>query len=178
MGAMRILQRVACLLVSALAAAGALPRQAAEPTPSTPDQARLEAEFARRMTGATLRGRFTVDQAPDAAPQEEIYRLGAVEKLGGERWRFDAGIEYGGKSYSLPLILDVKWAGDTPVITLTDLSIPMLGTFTARVVVYGERYAGIWDGGDHGGQMFGRLIPADAEQPAAAGEEANDDSDR
>jgi len=28
--------------------------------------------------------------------------------------------------------------------------------------VYGDRYAGIWDGGEHGGQMFGRVVPAGA----------------
>ena len=171
---MRILRRAACFWFSVLAAGAALPRQAAEPTASEPDRAALEAEFARRMTGATLLGRFTVDEAPDAAPQEEAYRLGAVEKLGGDRWRFEARMEYGGKSYAMPLVLEVKWAGDTPVITLTDMAIPMMGTYTARVMVYGERYAGIWSGGDHGGQMFGRLIPAEAAEPAAGGEDAQD----
>ena len=176
---MRILRRAACFWFSVLAAGAALPRQAAEPTASAPDRAALEAEFARRMSGATLLGRFTVDEAPDAAPQEEAYRLGAVEKLDGDRWRFEARMEYGGKSYAMPLVLDVMWAGDTPVITLTDMAIPMMGTYTARVMVYGERYAGIWSGGDHGGQMFGRLIPADAAEPAAGPEgEQEGESDR
>lgn len=167
---MRVLSKAVCLGFSVLAAVAAPPRQAAEPTAPALDRAGLEAEFAHRMSGATLLGHFTVDGAPDAAPQEESYRLGAVEKLEGDRWRFEARIEYGGKSYALPLVLEVKWAGDTPVISLTDMQIPMLGTFTARVVVYGERYAGIWDGGDHGGQMFGRLILADAPESAAGAE--------
>ena len=42
-----------------------------------------------------------------------------------------------------------------------------------RLVVYGDRYAGIWDGGDHGGQMFGRVVSADE----AAAPAANDDGD-
>jgi hypothetical protein len=175
---MRILQWAACLWLSVLAAGAALPRQGAQPTTATPARAALEAEFARQMSGATLLGRFTVDQAPDMAPQEETYHLGAVEKLDGDRWRFEARMEYGGKSYSLPLELDVLWAGDTPVITLTDMTIPTVGTYTARVMVYGERYAGIWAGGDHGGQMFGRLTRADT-APAAGSEESQDgESDR
>ena len=123
-------------------------------------QAALEAEFAELMTGVTMLGHFTLDDAPDVEPQEEAYRLGKVEKLGGTKWRFEAQIEYGGKTNKLPLVLDVLWAGDTPVITLTDMAIPLMGTFTSRVVIYGNQYAGIWSGGDHGGQMYGRLIPA------------------
>jgi hypothetical protein len=53
----------------------------------------------------------------------------------------------------------VKWAGDTPVISVTDVGVPGLGTYTARVVVYGDQYAGIWStsDGSHGGQMWGKL---------------------
>jgi hypothetical protein len=53
--------------------------------------------------------------------------------------------------------LKVFWAGDTPVISLTDLSIPGLGTYTARVMVYRDQYAGTWKAKDHGGHLFGRI---------------------
>jgi hypothetical protein len=33
----------------------------------------------------------------------------------------------------------IKWAGDTPVITLTDLSIPGMGTYTARAILYNDQ---------------------------------------
>jgi hypothetical protein len=51
-----------------------------------------------------------------------------------------------------------RWAGDRPVITLTDLSIPGVGTYTARVLLYSDQYAGTWSGGTHGGQVFGKII--------------------
>jgi len=51
----------------------------------------------------------------------------------------------------------VKWAGDTPVITLTNLGIPGLGTFTSRVVIYDNRYAGTWQHDKVGGNLFGRI---------------------
>jgi hypothetical protein len=135
------------------------------------DLAALEAEFARTMSGATMVGQFTLDGDPGGAPHAESYKLGMVEKLeDGDRWRFESEIAYGDKKYTLPIVVRVKWAGDTPVITLTDMPIPMMGTFTARVVVYRDRYAGIWMGEDHGGQMFGRLVPGDE-----AGDEPNDE---
>ena len=42
-----------------------------------------------------------------------------------------------------------------PLITLTDLAIPGMGTYTARVILYRDQYAGTWSGKDHGGQIFG-----------------------
>ena len=52
----------------------------------------------------------------------------------------------------------MKWAGDTPVISVTNVAFPGLGTYSARVVIYGDSYAGTWDGKDHGGQMFGKIV--------------------
>ena len=54
--------------------------------------------------------------------------------------------------------LPVKWAGDTPVISLTNKAIPGFGTFTARVMFYGDEYAGTWSGGSHGGLMWGKIV--------------------
>jgi hypothetical protein len=80
-----------------------------------------------------------------------------VAKLKGDLWRFDTRIVYGDHDVTLPLPLTVKWAGDTPVITLTDTGIPGLGTYTARVLIYRGQYAGTWSAGDHGGQLYGRI---------------------
>jgi hypothetical protein len=61
------------------------------------------------------------------------------------------------KDVTLPLPLEVKWAGETPVITLTDLKILVLGTFSARVVIHNNKYAGTWTHGKAGGHMFGTI---------------------
>lgn len=63
--------------------------------------------------------------------------------------------------------LEIKWAGDTPVITLTDLAIPGLGTFTARVVIYDNKYAGTWQHGQVGGSLFGRIEKVQQEKAEA-----------
>ena len=56
----------------------------------------------------------------------------------------------------------VKFAGDTPVISLTNHTVPGFGAFTARVVVYDGTYAGTWasakPGAKQGGTMFGKIV--------------------
>ena len=174
----RVVSWLALLTVVAVTPSGAFFQ---DPEPATPDRAELEAQFARTMSGAKLVGFFTESwksegEAPKSSDlHEESYTIAKVTHLDGDRWRFDSVIEYGGKSFTFPLVLEVKWAGDTPVITLTDMKIPMLGTFTARVLVYRGQYVGIWAGGDHGGQMFGRVVTA-AEQEREA--DAEDDDER
>jgi hypothetical protein len=129
-----------------------------------PSQEELEKQFAETMSGATLVGRFTLGQQQGDKPlTEDRYTLGKVEKLKNGLWSFETRIQYGQHDAKVTLALEVKWAGDTPVITLTNVLVPGLGTFTARVLVYRDEYAGTWSGGDHGGQMFGRIIKKAAE---------------
>lgn len=151
--------------VMGLALAMCLPQramQADEPAkPGKPalDRAALEKQFEETMSGATMIGSFTVQGADKDKPlASEKYTLGRVRKVKDDFWLFETRIQYGDHDVTLPLTLEVKWAGDTPVITLTDLPIPGLGTFTARVVVYRDEYAGTWSGSSHGGHLFGRIV--------------------
>lgn len=118
--------------------------------------AALEKQFQESLSGVTLVGGSTRDN--HAAISEEKYTIDKVSKLTGETWLFHTRIQYGSHDVSLPLPLTVKWAGDTPVITLTDLAIPGLGTYTARVMIYRGRYAGTWSGRNAGGQLFGKVV--------------------
>jgi len=47
------------------------------------------------------------------------------------------------------------------------VTMPGLGTFTSRVLVYRDEYAGTWTGGDHGGQMFGKIERAGSQDKPA-----------
>ncbi len=125
----------------------------------TDDRAAREEAFRALMSGAVLAGHFT-DSASSRPPQEERYAIGEVRKLRGDRWRLDTNIRYSGKDLTVPVVVEVRWAGDTPMIQLTDVAVPMLGKFTARVLVYGDRYAGTWAGADHGGHLFGKIEKA------------------
>ncbi|MCA9175246.1 MAG: hypothetical protein KDB14_12245, partial [Planctomycetales bacterium] len=68
------------------------------------------------------------------------------------------------------------WSGDTPVITLTDFTIPTLGTFSCRVLIYNGKYAGTWTHGAVGGHMFGVLKPLEADAEDAGKTEKSEDS--
>jgi hypothetical protein len=138
-------------------------RQAVEAAQSTakkdgPTQAELEKAFSEKMTNAALVGHFTDRTREKAALKEEKYSLGKVAKVNGDRWLIEARIQYGQHDVTVPLTLRVVWAGDTPVITLDDFLVPGFGRFTCRVMIFGDQYAGTWDGGDHGGHLFGKIV--------------------
>ncbi len=138
-----------------------------------PDRQALEKKFEEQLSGAVLVGNFTiVGQEVGNGSREERYHIKKVSKLPNGFWLFQAGVQYGGKKeVTVPIPLAVKWAGDTPVITLTKLNIPLLGTYTARVLIYDGQYVGVWSGGDHGGQMYGRIERADADSKEGASNE-------
>lgn len=137
------------------------------PDTKQPSQEELEDQFAEKLNGAVLQGSFTADDQPaEEAPKPDRYKLGEVKKGKNGYFLIEANIGDGDTPFRMPVL--VKWAGDTPVITLTNVLIPGFGTFTARVLFYEDRYAGTWQGGDHGGTMFGRILH---------GEEAKDSSD-
>lgn len=132
--------------------------QANEANVSKADKAKFAA-FEKLLSQAKLVGRFTVSgQSSGGAGKKEEYTISSVKKMPqGDFWLFNARLKYGDTDMTLPLPLEVKWAGETPVITLTETTIPGLGTFSARVVIHGGQYAGIWKHGEHGGQMFGEI---------------------
>jgi hypothetical protein len=148
-----------------------------------PTRDELEKDFAERMSNATLVGRFT-DRARKEAPlKEEKYTLGKVAKLTGDTWLFNTRIQYGEHDATLPLPLKVVWAGDTPVITLDKVAIPGFGTFTCRVLIFDDQYAGTWDGGNHGGHLFGKIVregkdEKDVRRPSNAAKETESPSNK
>lgn len=165
---------LAVLLVSQALTAGENPPAAKpeEPAKETElDQEALEAKFAKTLSGATLVGHFTANDAPAGElPQPDRYTIAKVTKLKGDLWLFKTRIQYGKNDITLPLPLRVCWAGDTPVITVDGVPVPGLGTFTARVLIYGDQYAGTWAGKEHGGHLFGK-IEKEEDKPADTKEE-------
>jgi hypothetical protein len=117
----------------------------------------LERRFTDQMQGAALVGHFTVAGREDREARPDRYDIASVAKVGDDEWRFNARIRYGSVDATLPIVVTMRWAGDTPMVTITDFTIPEMGTFTARVFFYGDRYAGTWQHGAVGGHMFGRI---------------------
>jgi len=128
------------------------------------EQEAREEAFAELLTGATLTGWFTDSNHPDVAPVHDSYTISKAAKADDEKWLIQARI--GETGLEVPLYIDVKWAGDTPVMTLDQLQVPQMGAFDARVLFYGKSYAGVWRGAKHGGEMGGRVERAKPADPA------------
>lgn len=144
-------------VVAILASFGTLGSLAAvEPGP---EQERLYKALEQSLSGATLVGHFTVTGEKAGEPAAERYELLSVNHVGDGTWMFVARIKYGDRDVTLPITLPVKWAGDTPVITVDKMAFPGLGTYTARVMIYDGHYAGFWSGANHGGHLFGVVEP-------------------
>ncbi len=123
----------------------------------------VERQFVEKMNGSALVGRFTIRGREDRAATPDRYDIYSVDKVGDNEWRFNSKIgEWG---VTLPIVVTMKFVDDTPMIVMTDATIPgMGGGFSARVFFYGDLYAGTWGHGERGGHMFGRIERAAAQK--------------
>jgi hypothetical protein len=135
-------------------------------------QEQLEKDLAAKLTGSVFVGQFTVTGKEQAGGAAERYTITGATKLAGDDWMITSRIEYGKHDVTVPMIIPILWAGDTPVMTVQDLTIPGLGTFSSRVLIHGDRYAGTWQHGEVGGHMFGRIEPAGEKPPEKPGDES------
>ena len=149
-----LLAALLCLSSSSVLAAD--PLEVTDVERVTPQEIERVAALEKTLTNATLVGHFTVTgQEESGKLSQERYELGEVKHLDKDQWLIQARIKYGEHDVMLPLTLPIRWAGDTPVICVDDIPIPGLGTYTARVMIYRDHYAGFWTGKDHGGHLFG-----------------------
>lgn len=130
-----------------------------------------ERAFAERMQNVDLVGHFTIGNIEGLEEVEgvsrdknpERYEIASVAKIEGEgdRWRFDVRVVYMTVDVTVPVVVPLVWAGDTPMVSITDFDLPGLGeNFGSRVLFYDDRYAGTWDHGPYGGLMYGVIEPA------------------
>ena len=139
-----------------LVAAAFAQAPAATDLPLTP----AEKQFQEDMLNVTLKGFYT--QGDSAQLHEDRYVIDRVTKVKDDVWKFEARIQYNKQDMKVAMSFPVKFAGETPVISLTNFTVPGFGAFNARVVLYDGSYAGTWGsskpGSKHGGTMFGKII--------------------
>jgi hypothetical protein len=116
-----------------------------------------ERQFMERMRDVSLVGSFTVAGREDRTAQADRYDISSVEKVGTDLWRFNAKMNCCGVNGAIPVVVPMRWNGDTPMIMMTDTSLPGLGTFTVRLFFHSDHYAGTWQHGKTGGLMSGRI---------------------
>ena len=122
----------------------------------------VERQFSERMRNVVMVGTFTVAGREKRSPDADRYEIASVEKVGADLWRVNARMDCCGAAGAsgIPIVVPMRFVGDTPVIMMTDTSLPGMGTFTVRVFFYGDRYAGTWQHGAVGGHMTGRIEKA------------------
>jgi hypothetical protein len=141
---------------------------AQDTAPPAPELNDAEKVFQEALKNVTLIGYFT--QGDSAELHDDKYVIERVTKVKEDTWKFEARIQYNKKDFKVAMNLPVKFAGDTPVISLTNFAVPGFGSFTARVVMYNGAYAGTWGSAGangHGGKLFGKIVKNDA-APATA----------
>jgi hypothetical protein len=164
------MSRLPVTLLSQVVFAASLVALGAGLSADEPQPALSEAEqaFVDQLAHHHMVGTFTVDGRDDRQPKEERYEIARVTRVEGDLWTIEARIKYGKVDVTVPVPVHVNWAADTPVLSVTDLTIPLVGSqFSARILFDGGRYAGTWKHGPVGGHMWGHLEDAPAAAPAS-----------
>ena len=160
LGSLVILMTVSDLLATEpVTAKKSDPSKSQKTKPEPTAQQQKDEKFIKMLSGVVLEGHFLEEGVKgNQLPQKEKYTITKVSKIKDNLFLFQARIEYGEKDITVPLPIPVQWAGDTPMISLKNMGVPGLGTFSARVVFHDGQYAGIWSSKDHRGTMFGKIV--------------------
>ncbi len=130
------------------------------------------AAFEKMLSNTKLTGNFTVvgQEKKDLTPEE--YTISEVKKMDeGDYWLFKVRIKYQKYNLKVPVPLEVKWAGNTPIVSLDNASVPGFGKFNARVVFHENKYSGTWSHGKIGGHLFGTIKKMDGAKEDGAKED-------
>lgn len=135
-------------------------------TKPPPPQEELEATFKKTFTKATMSGRWCPLEEGKLGPEKkDRYTINSVTKVGKDVWLMNARVQYGGNDLTIPVPIQVKWAGDTAVIVVDKFAMPgSSNAYSARVLVYNNTYAGNWSGEDNGGMLYGTITQASDDQ--------------
>lgn len=142
------------------------PLAADAPTSSAAEQRQAaERELAALLTGSTWTGTFTIDGQPNAK-HDESYAIESAEKQTGSLWLLKSRMKFGDVDATVPVPITIVWADETPMMQLKKVTLPGLGTFSCRILIDGDRYAGTWQHDAVGGHMFGKITrtPAASEK--------------
>jgi hypothetical protein len=139
------------------------------------EQEKREKAFAESLTGAVMVGTFSIDgMKTDKSPFPERYELKSVQKTKEGLWTFTARVTFLNQDLTIPVTVPVVWAGETPMIALTNSTLPGLGSqLSAKIIFDGDRYAGTWQHGKFGGHMWGRIERPDASKVNPNSDEAD-----
>lgn len=127
-----------------------------------------EQKLVELLSGSVLAGHFSMELAPEAPPKSERYVIESVQKVKGDQWLVHSRMKVGQNELPVSVPVTFLWAGDTPMLQLTDLNIPLVGEgFSARILFYNDRYAGTWEHGNIGGTLWGKVVRQETKPKSA-----------
>ncbi len=156
-----LLTRISLALALTSTLLGLSPVAAQTPRPD------LEQRLRASLEGMKMEGKFNVF-GPNgmSAPQQDLYMVSKLLRGEGDTWLFEYAMSFNQSQKMVPIPVDVLWAGETPVLTITNQPIEGLtGSFTVRLLIFDGKYAGTWQHGPVGGHMWGVLVKEAASEP-------------
>ena len=145
-------------IITTMAAFTGVAQDAQKSDAGTEKLSEKELAFQKRMEKVFFEGQWCLVKDGKLGPWKiDKYTIQSARKVKDNDWVITSRIQFGNVDVNVPLTVQVYWAGDTPVISVTDLQVPGAGTYTARVLVYQDTYAGSWFGKGYGGQMTGTI---------------------
>ncbi len=143
---------------------------------ATKTQAALEADLTALLKDALLVGYWQVTtdgglkgDGPLSTPKPETYTVASATKLVGDRWIIAARIQFAEKDVTIPVPVRIIWAEDVAIITLDSIPLPILGTYSARVMFHNGFYSGVWYSNpkNYGGVLSGRILKQVSKTPGS-----------
>lgn len=136
-----------------------VPAEETKPETTASVSEELEAKLVDTLANVLFQGRWcTVEGSVMGEYKPEEYEIVGVVKTGGDRWAINARIKYGRVNVVAPVPVQVKWAGDTPIIVVDKFAMPGGGVYSARIMIFENTYSGTWSGGEVGGLLHGVIV--------------------
>lgn len=130
-----------------------------------------EPKFIAMLKDATLKGSWAPIQGGPLGKDKDdnAYRIKRAEKTEDGKWSIVSLFQMRGREFEFPIRSDVKFAGDTAVLILNDVSAGRgAANWSARVMFHGDIYTGRWwetANPEHGGTIAGTITrEGEAEQ--------------
>src|SRR5689334_19770065 len=85
-----------------------------------------ERQLKEKLSNCVFNGRWClIEKGKLTQEYEDTYTIEGAAKTAKGGWLVYARVEYAGRSFTLPVPVRLTWAGETPVVTLDRVSIPM-----------------------------------------------------
>ena len=126
----------------------------------------LHKAFSEMLTDATFKGTWAPIAGGELGEEKDDgYKIVRVTKKKGYYWEFITRMNIRGTEIDFPMPIQVRFAGDTAVLILNDVPVGEGKTYSARVMIHNDVYAGSWWGvGGKGGTISGTISRGDGEK--------------